>query len=126
MRFLLPAAIAIPLLFAALAVVFTRSRPLQRACSITGVTLALVVSIVLLVLVERDGIASVTLGGWPAPIGISLVADLLSCLLLVVGLATMLAVLVYADRPARRRRPVGVPPDLPRPHRGGGAQLPDR
>ena len=54
------------------------------------------VSIVLLVLVERDGIASVTLGGWPAPIGISLVADLLSCLLLVVGLATMLAVLVYA------------------------------
>ena len=96
MRFLLPAAIAIPLLFAALAVVFTRSRPLQRACSITGVTLALVVSIVLLVLVERDGIASVTLGGWPAPIGISLVADLLSCLLLVVGLATMLAVLVYA------------------------------
>ncbi len=96
MRFLLPAAIALPLLFAALAVVFTQSRPLQRVCSITGVTLALVVSIVLLVLVERDGIASVTLGGWPAPIGISLVADLLSCLLLVVGLATMLAVLVYA------------------------------
>ncbi|MCU0311413.1 MAG: Na+/H+ antiporter subunit D [Acidimicrobiales bacterium] len=96
MRFLLPAAIAVPLLFAALAVVFTRSRPLQRACSVAGVGLALAISIALLVIVERDGIQSVTLGGWSAPFGISLVADLLSCLVLVVGLATMLAVLVFA------------------------------
>lgn len=96
MRFLLPAPVALPLLFAALAVVFGRSRAAQRVCSLLGVTSALVVAVALLVLVERDGIASVTLGGWPAPVGISLVADLFSGLVLVVGMITVLAVLVFA------------------------------
>ena len=39
---------------------------------------------------------SVTLGGWPAPVGITLVADLFSALMLVIGLITVLAVLVFA------------------------------
>ncbi|MCD9624636.1 Na+/H+ antiporter subunit D [Rhabdothermincola salaria] len=96
MRFLLPATVAIPLVFAALAVVAARSRTAQRVLSLVGVTASLVVAIVVLVLVERDGIASVTLGGWPAPVGISLVADLFASMMLVVGLVTILAVLVYS------------------------------
>jgi multicomponent Na+:H+ antiporter subunit D len=96
MRFLLPAPVALPLLFAALSVAAHRVRWLQRTFAVTGVTASLAIAVVLLVLVERDGIASVTLGGWPAPIGISLVGDLFAGLMLVVGLATMLAVLVYA------------------------------
>jgi multicomponent Na+:H+ antiporter subunit D len=95
-RFLLPAPVAIPLVFAALAVVASRSRALQRTFSLIGVLGALSAAIAILVLVERDGIASVTIGSWEAPVGISLVADLFSALMLVVGLATILAVLVYA------------------------------
>jgi multicomponent Na+:H+ antiporter subunit D len=49
-----------------------------------------------LVVVHRDGPQAVTLGGWPAVVGISLVADLFSALMLVVSLVTVLAVLVFA------------------------------
>jgi len=95
-RFLLPAPVALPLLFAALAVVFGRSRAAQRTCSIVGVSAAVAVAVALLVIVERDGVQSVTIGGWPAPVGISLVADLFSCMVLLIGLVTVLVVLIYA------------------------------
>jgi multicomponent Na+:H+ antiporter subunit D len=86
----------LPLLFAAFAVVFGRSRPVQRVCGLLGVGSALVVAVALLVIVERDGVQSVTIGGWPPVVGISLVADLFSCLVLLVGLITVLLVLIYA------------------------------
>jgi multicomponent Na+:H+ antiporter subunit D len=95
-RFLLPAPVALPLLFAALSVIAYRLQRLQRLFGVVGVASSLVVAVVLLVLVERDGVSAVTLGGWPAPVGISLVADLFTGLMLVVGLATVLCVLVYA------------------------------
>jgi multicomponent Na+:H+ antiporter subunit D len=96
MRVLLPAPVVIPLLFAALTVLAHRSRAAQRILAITGVSIALAASVAILVLVERDGTQAVTLGGWPAVIGISLVADLFSALMLVVSLVTVLAVLVFA------------------------------
>jgi multicomponent Na+:H+ antiporter subunit D len=96
MRVLLPFPVVVPILFAALTVLAYRSRAAQRAIAIIGVSAALVVAIVILVIVERDGPQSVTLGGWPAVVGIALVADLFSALLLVVSLVTVLAVLVFA------------------------------
>jgi len=50
----------------------------------------------LLVAVDERGTQVVQAGGWAAPAGISLVADRLSALLLVVSAAVLLAVLVYA------------------------------
>ncbi|HEY6531048.1 MAG TPA: Na+/H+ antiporter subunit D [Acidimicrobiales bacterium] len=96
MRVLLPFPVVVPILFAALTVVFHRSRAAQRGIAIAGVSAALGAAIAILVLVERDGPQSVTLGGWPAVVGIALVADLFSALLLVVSLITVLAVLVFA------------------------------
>ena len=52
-------------------------------------------AVALLVLAERDGPRAATLGGWPAPLGITLVADRLSALLLSISLAAALAVLVF-------------------------------
>jgi multicomponent Na+:H+ antiporter subunit D len=46
--------------------------------------------------VESDGVQSVQVGAWPAPIGITLVADMFSALMLVISMATILAVLVFA------------------------------
>jgi multicomponent Na+:H+ antiporter subunit D len=50
----------------------------------------------LLVHVESAGTIVVQVGGWPAPYGITLVADLFSALLLTVSMATVVGVLVYA------------------------------
>jgi multicomponent Na+:H+ antiporter subunit D len=96
MRALLPAPVVVPLLFAALTVIAHRSRPLQRVLAIVGVAIALVAAIAILVLVDRDGPQAVTLGGWPAVVGITLVADLFSALMLVISLITFLTVLVFA------------------------------
>jgi len=93
---LLAIPIVIPLLAAALAVIAIRLPTVQRVLSIAGVATALAASVALLIEVERNGPQATQVGGWPAPIGITLVADLFTCLMLVIGLATVLAVLVFA------------------------------
>ena len=96
MNALLALPVALPLLAAALATVLYRSRPAQRVVAVAAVAASLGCAVALLVRVEADGVQSVQAGAWPAPIGITLVADLFSALMLVVSLATVLAVLVFA------------------------------
>jgi multicomponent Na+:H+ antiporter subunit D len=93
---LLSLPIFLPLAAAALAVVAYRHRNVQRVIAVSALTAVLVNAIVLLVRVEADGVQSVQVGAWPAPIGITLVADMFSALLLVISVATVLAVLVFA------------------------------
>ncbi len=110
MSALLPLPVVAVLLAAALSLVATGHRWLQRTLSLTGVVTSLAASVALLVLVERDGVRSVQLGGWPAPLGITLVVDLFSALMLVVSLATVLAVLVFAiGQPGVDRSPAFHP-----------------
>ena len=67
-----------------------------------------VISIVLLVEVDRNGTLVAEAGGWPAPMGITLVADRFAALLLVVAEVMLLAVLVYAiGEPGAERNHVG-------------------
>jgi multicomponent Na+:H+ antiporter subunit D len=87
---------AIPLVGAAVALIAWRSITAQRVAAVGAVTGALAAAAVLFVRVERDGPGVADVGGWPAPIGITLVADLFSALMLVIGLITILAVLVFA------------------------------
>ncbi len=66
------------------------------------------VSVALLVEVDRDGTIATQAGGWDAPVGITLVADRLSAIMLVVGSLMLLAVLVYAiGQPGAERNHVG-------------------
>ena len=66
------------------------------------------IAVVILVGVDDDGIAVVQAGGWPAPIGITLVADRLSALMLLTASVVLLAVLVYAiGQPGVERNHVG-------------------
>jgi multicomponent Na+:H+ antiporter subunit D len=95
-RWLLPLPIMLPILGAGAAMALGRWRNAQRVVSIGTLTAATVAAAGLLALVEDDGIQVVQVGGWAAPIGITLVADLFSSLLLLVGLLTVLGVLVYA------------------------------
>ncbi|MEX2660069.1 MAG: Na+/H+ antiporter subunit D [Acidimicrobiales bacterium] len=96
MRVLLPLPVILPLLAAGGSLALHRHRGLQRALGLVTLTAVLVASVLLLLEVQSGGIGVVDVGGWRAPIGITLVADLLSTIMLAVSTAMLLAVLVYA------------------------------
>jgi multicomponent Na+:H+ antiporter subunit D len=96
MTWLLPAAIAVPLLGAGLTVVAGRRLAVQRL--ITGSAVLFLLGAAIAMLIEAsDGSPLVAqVGGWPAPAGISLVADRFSSLVLTTSAGMLVAVLVYA------------------------------
>lgn len=95
MSSLVPLPVALALLAAALNVIAMGSRALQRAISIVTLTAITVISVVVLLDVERNGTLVAGLGGWRPPAGIAFVADQLSASLLVIATAVLLIVLVY-------------------------------
>jgi len=105
---LIPLPIVLPLIGAAVSIVVGRSRLAQRVISLSVLTANLVISILLLVEVDRHGTLATQAGGWEAPVGITLVADRLAAMLLTVGSVMLLAVLVYAiGQPGTERDHVG-------------------
>lgn len=96
MRYLVPLPVVIPLLAAALTLVLARYPVVQRLVSVGALTGTLGVAVALLVQASREGPLVVYVGGWPAPVGIVLVADQLSALMLVVSAAVTLCVLLYS------------------------------
>jgi multicomponent Na+:H+ antiporter subunit D len=105
---LVPVPIVLPLIGAALSILVGRSRRAQRVIGLTVLTALVVVAVVLIVAVERDGTIVARAGDWPAPIGITLVADRFAAVMLVVGSVALLAVLVYAiGEPGAERNHVG-------------------
>ena len=93
---LVVAPVLLPLLVAAAQVALGRARTAQRVLSTAALAVVLVDVCLLLALVDADGVQVVQLGGWVAPLGISLVVDRLAALLLVTAIAVLLAVLVFA------------------------------
>jgi multicomponent Na+:H+ antiporter subunit D len=93
---LVPLPVLVPLLAAALTLVLGRHPSAQRLVSIGALGSVVVVAAVLVVRADRYGPQSVWVGGWPEPLGIALVADRLSSLMLLVSAVVTLAVLVYS------------------------------
>ncbi|MFI7106216.1 Na+/H+ antiporter subunit D [Nonomuraea sp. NPDC050227] len=73
-----------------------RLRHLQSAISVTTLGISLAVSVLLLAHADTHGPLVTELGGWASPVGICLVADRLSTLVLVVSSAVTLCVMVYS------------------------------
>ncbi|KLR61068.1 multisubunit sodium/proton antiporter, MrpD subunit [Actinobacteria bacterium IMCC26207] len=96
MSVLLVLPIVLPLLAAALAIIAYNHRTLQRIVAVGALIAVVADSVFLLLAVERDGVQSVQMGGWPAPLGITLVVDMFSALMLVISMVTVLSVLIYA------------------------------
>jgi multicomponent Na+:H+ antiporter subunit D len=88
--------ILIPLATAAVSVLFWRHRHFQRAAAVLGAVGLLGASIALLASVSAEGILTAQIGGWVAPYGISLVADLLAAIMVALAGITGLAVVVYS------------------------------
>ena len=108
MNALLTLPVLLPLLGAGASIVAGRSKAAQRAIAVAVLTVVTGLSIALALVVDRDGTVAVQAGGWPAPIGITLVADRLSSMMLAVASVMLLAVLVYAiGQPGAERNHVG-------------------
>ncbi len=96
--------IVLPFLAAALAMLAWRWVAVQRWLGVAGAIAQLAAGIALLVTVLDDGIQVVQVGNWPAPFGITLVADLLSAALIVTtgGLGVAVAVASFTGIDNRR------------------------
>ncbi|MEM9969804.1 MAG: Na+/H+ antiporter subunit D [Pseudomonadota bacterium] len=91
--------LATPLVLPFLTAVFaflTRFGPIGRWISVGGNVALLAASAVLMARVLDDGVIAAQMGGWGAPFGITLVADYLSAVMVVITAITALAVSVYA------------------------------
>ncbi|MDQ7858145.1 MAG: Na+/H+ antiporter subunit D [Armatimonadota bacterium] len=86
----------VPLVAAAGALLAARSRAAQRILGVAGAAGLLVAGAWLLAVVSRDGILAVQLGAWPAPFGITLVADLFSGVMVVLAGVMGLVATVYS------------------------------
>ncbi|WP_369255455.1 Na+/H+ antiporter subunit D [Geodermatophilus amargosae] len=93
---LAPLPVLLPLLGAAGALLVARHPTFQRTLSTVVLTAVLAVSVVLLLVADAEGAGAVSVGGWPVPLGVVLVVDRLSALMLVVASTVALGVLVFA------------------------------
>lgn len=96
MRILLLLPIIIPFATAIACLFGWGRRELQRGLSVVGALLLLAASVALLLEVDRTGIQATQIGNWPAPFGITFVADLLSAVMVAITGVLMLAVTIYS------------------------------
>ncbi len=93
---LVAAPILVPLATAIVCLLTRTNRRLQQGVSLAGAATLLATAAALLYKVSVEGIQVLNVGGWPAPFGISLVADLLAAIMVLLTGITGLAVGVYA------------------------------
>lgn len=94
MRLILP--IAIPLATAILGLFAWRWRTVQRGLGVAGAAALLIVALELLKSVGQQGPQATWIGNWPAPFGITLIADLLSAIMVVLAAVIGLTVALYS------------------------------
>ena len=115
---LIPLPVLIPMIGAALTLIAGRKPRTQRLIAVTALSSVVAVCAVLVYLVDRDGTQALQVGGWGqsepgmGPLGITLVVDRLSALMLVVSSIVLLAVVFYAIgqgiRDGDDRQPVSI------------------
>lgn len=87
--------IVIPLSCAVISFFFWRRPALQKVVGVVGSSIWFAVTLLILHTVRREGIQVTQLGSWPAPFGITLVADTLSAVLvLLTGLIVLTTFIV--------------------------------
>jgi multicomponent Na+:H+ antiporter subunit D len=96
MNTLLVLPILIPFITGIILILAWNHRQFQRMVSVAGAAALLLASLALLAVVWQNGIQAEQIGGWPAPYGITLVADLLSAIMIILGSLMGLAVAVYS------------------------------
>jgi len=88
--------LVIPFGTAVLCILAWRSPALQRVLSLAGALALLATAVTILARVLRTGPFAEQAGGWPAPFGITMVADRLSALMVVLVGLVAVAVLAFS------------------------------
>jgi multicomponent Na+:H+ antiporter subunit D len=88
--------ILIPLATAALSLLAWRSRRIQRVLGVVGAGGLFIASLWLLFTVRENGIIATQIGGWDAPFGITLVADMFSAIMVALTGLMGIAIAVYS------------------------------
>ncbi|MFE8697199.1 Na+/H+ antiporter subunit D [Cytobacillus sp. FJAT-53684] len=96
--------ILIPLIAGLVMVIFRKSILLQRLLSIFVIFALGAVSITLMNQIKNEGIQTLQAGGWEAPFGISLVADMFAAILLLTTSIVALFCLIFAFSTIGRER----------------------
>ena len=96
MNLLLVAPIVLPMTAAVIGILLRGSPAWQRFLSLLGPLAIFGSGFALTLIVERDGIQATSLGAWPAPFGIVLVADQFSAFMLTVPGLVSLATIVFS------------------------------
>ncbi len=86
----------LPILCSIILFFFPTRHKLQHIIAVCGVLLTIVVSAVLVMQVYEEGIQVLHVGGWKAPYGIPLVADMLAVILTTIASVVTLTVLLYS------------------------------
>ena len=94
--FLIPLPIIIPALAAALAMLFARNAHAQRRIAFFSLLTLAAVNAALIFIADTTGIQTLQVGGWDAPVGITLVADRLSTIMLFTSSVVLFSVMWYA------------------------------
>jgi multicomponent Na+:H+ antiporter subunit D len=85
-----------PFIFAIISLLLRGYRTAQRSIAVLATLSTLIVSVFLIIEVDKTGIIVLHSGGWVAPFGISLVADRLSAILVLVSSFVAFFVSIYA------------------------------
>ncbi|MFN3649912.1 MAG: Na+/H+ antiporter subunit D [Armatimonadota bacterium] len=104
MKSLLILPLAIPFAGTALSLLAWHQPRLQRRLALAGTLLLLASACALLAAVRAGGILVLQIGDWPAPHGITLVADLFSAIMVLMAAVVGLSVTVYSVPSIGRRR----------------------
>lgn len=88
--------IIIPLIASLILIIFPRQLPLHKGLSLLAVTSIGATAVILIKQISIKGIQTLQLGNWPAPYGISLVADMFAALLVVTTSIVVFCSLLYA------------------------------
>ena len=93
--YLIPLPIIIPAVAAALAILCARSATAQRQIAFFSLLLLAAVNATLIFIADTTGIQTLQVGGWDAPVGITLVADRLSTVMLFTSSVVLFSVMWY-------------------------------
>lgn len=106
MEIVLVAPILIALASGALTIVLKRYRRAQRWLSVTSTIVQVLMAGILLMKVQEHGILAFQAGSWAAPLGITIVADMMSAIMVLVASIMALIISVYsmADINSARER----------------------
>ena len=96
MSVLIPLMILLPALGAAVALASVKHLQVQRTVTFFTLFALIIIAVTMVFVVDKEGIHTVQIGGWDAPIGITLVADRLSTLMLAVSSLVLFCVILYA------------------------------